>query len=75
MAKRSTSGLNLHKFTIRIDPALAQRFDAYAEALDKTYRDLLEPVLARALDEIKLTPDQQALVRAHMRVRRAGRGD
>lgn len=72
MAKtRVPNNTPLHKFTIRIDPDLAARFDAYAMALGKTYQQLLEPVLARTLDEMKLTADQQTLVKAHMRVHRA----
>ena len=72
MAKRvESAGAALHKFTIRIDPELAQRFDAYSQATGKTYRELLEPVLERTLTEMKLTPDQQTLVKAHLRVKRA----
>ena len=72
MAKRPLTSAQLHQFTIRIDPELALRFDAYAQATGKTYRQLIEPAIERMLRDIKLTPDQQDLVKAHLRVKRSG---
>jgi predicted transcriptional regulator len=62
-ARKDPAG-DRHQLTVRIPKPLNARLEAYAVALDRTYREIAESAIDTYLKSIKLTADQKRKVSA-----------
>jgi predicted transcriptional regulator len=62
-APKTTPRAELHQLTVRIEPELQRRLDAYATVVGRSYRDLTETAIDTYLRGLKLDADQQRKVR------------
>lgn len=59
-------GRDEHPLTVRITRERERRLSAYSHALNRSYRDLIEAALDDYLGRLKLKPDEQRIVDAHL---------
>lgn len=55
---------SLHRLTVRVQPSIEKRLQAYSVVTDRTYRDLVESAITDYLGRLKLSDDDRRKVRA-----------